>query len=99
MEKTIMDKEAIIEALVSIDPVYRHMMNEASDLEKRFDKMVAELSNDQRNLVWDFVMKCEYISQRKMYLACQYMDFTYIEQIVRLYFPMTILKEKPRQKK
>lgn len=75
MKKEIMNKEAIVEALANTDPVYQHMMNEASKLEKRFDKMVAKLSDDQRDIAWDFVMKCEDISQRKLYLACRYMEF------------------------
>jgi len=67
MEKLIMDKEAVVEALANIDPVYQQMQRMQSEMEQKFDKMAAQLSNDQRALVWNFVMICEDMSQRMLY--------------------------------
>jgi len=79
MEKLIMDKEAVVEALADVDPVYQHMMRKQSELEQKFDRMVAQLPDDQRALAWDFVMLCEDMNQRMLYLACKYMDFMNIQ--------------------
>lgn len=75
MEKIIIDKEAVVDALVNMDPVYQHMQFRQSELEKKFDKMVAQLSDEQKALAWEFVMACEDMNRRTLYLACKYMDF------------------------
>lgn len=75
MEKIIIDKETVVEALANMDPVYQHMQFRQSELEKKFDKMVAQLSDEQNALAWDFVMACEDMNRRMLYLVCKYMDF------------------------
>ena len=75
MSKVVTDKEAVIEALAAMDPVYQNMLRKQSEMEQRFDKMVKQLPDEHRELAWDFVMICEDMSQRMLYLSCAYMDF------------------------
>lgn len=64
------DKLAKIEELTEKDLQYRRMMQDYKALEKKFDKMVGQLPDDVRGVVWDYVMLCEDISVRKLQLAC-----------------------------
>ena len=75
MNKTAETKMEILDAIADMDPVYQQQMRQLAEKEKKFDKMVATLPDDQRALAWDFVMLCEDMSQRKQYLACKYMEY------------------------
>lgn len=65
----------IIDEISSKDAHYQEMLLRMCDLEKLFDHMVGDLSMDKRNLVWDFVMLCETMSDYKLQLACANMVF------------------------
>lgn len=54
MGKDTRDKDALIDAISKLDPVYQEKLKEFAELEKRFDKMAAQLSREQRDLAWDF---------------------------------------------
>ena len=64
-----------IEMLVNEDELYQRMLEEFGDLEREFDAVIGKLSIKRRGLVWDFVMACEEMSNRKLVIACRNMDF------------------------
>ena len=76
MEQEILYKSTLIDSLADRDSIYQHQMRQLAALEKRFDKVVGNLSDQDRALVWDYVMLCEDMSQRKIQLACKYMVFS-----------------------
>lgn len=75
MDKQITKKLERIDMLANRDEKYIRMLRRGRILEKRFDAMIEALPMEQRNLAWDFVMLCEEMSDRKLKLACLYMDF------------------------
>lgn len=64
------DKLARVEELTKKDLQYHRMMQEYKALEKEFDKTVGQLPDHVRDIVWDYVMLCEDMSERKLQLAC-----------------------------
>lgn len=68
-------KNAVIDALADRDIVYQNQMRQLVALEKQFDKLVGGLPDADRALIWDYVMLCEDMSQRKQQLACQHVVF------------------------
>lgn len=75
MDRTIRDKEELLQAIARSDPTYQKMLKEGAVLERKFDKMIGELDKEKSDLAWDFIMKNEDIGQYILYLACQYMEF------------------------
>ena len=67
-------KYEVIDALADKDPVYQDQLCQMAALEKQFDKVVGNLPDQDRGLIWDYVMLCEDMSQRKQQLACKYME-------------------------
>lgn len=72
MDKRVRDKEALVDALVELDPQYKLMMKTCIILEDSFDE---SLSEEQYGVAWDFVMHCEDMSHYVLQLACKYMEF------------------------
>ena len=65
--KDIMEK---IEELAKNDAVYQDMLQQNKLLEERFDHFAKGLDQENRAILWDFVMHCEDMSIRKLELAC-----------------------------
>lgn len=63
-----------IDLLAENDPLYQEMLLRCRLLEKQFDAIVQTLTTSQQNTVWDFVMLCEAMSERKLELACTYLS-------------------------
>lgn len=72
MDKRVRDKEALVDALVELDPQYKLMLETCIILENRFDESLLE---KQYGAAWDFVMHCEDMSHYVLQLACKYMEF------------------------
>lgn len=64
------DRLAQVEALAGVDGRYQQLLRENKLLEKRFDQTVRCLSDEQRAVIWDYVMNCEDMSRRLLELAC-----------------------------
>jgi len=75
MDKLELFKNAVIDALADRDIIYQNQMRQLILLEKRFDKLVGSLPDQDKALIWDYVMLCEDMSQRKQQLASKYMVF------------------------
>lgn len=75
MDRSVRDKEELLQAIARLDPIYQIKMRKGSALERKFDRITGKLDDKDRDLVWDFVMQNEDISQYVLYLACQYMEF------------------------
>ena len=75
MDNTELYKSAVIDALADRDIIYQNQMRKQVTLVKQFDKVVGKLPDQDRALIWDYVMLCEDMSQRKQQLACKYMVF------------------------
>lgn len=70
-----MEKMKRIEMLAYNDPEYLKMLEEIKVLEDKVDELEHELTDEQRNLIWDFWGVSSQMEIRKLELACQYMDF------------------------
>lgn len=70
-----MKKMMVIEALANGDPKYRKMLERMRILEGRIDELESELTEKQRNLIWDFWGLSTQMELRKLELACQHMEF------------------------
>lgn len=70
-----MEKMKRIEMLAYNDPKYLKMLEEIKVLEDKVDELEHELTDEQRNLIWDFWGVSSQMEIRKLELACQYMDF------------------------
>lgn len=75
MVRSVRDKEELLQAIARLDPIYQIKMRKGSALERKFDRIAGKLDENDRDMVWDFVMQNEDISQYVLYLACQYMEF------------------------
>ena len=75
MDEKIKRKMERVDVLSRTDPKYKRMLKKCAELEKRFDKFTAELSDAEKDLVWGFVMHCEDMSIRKLEIACDHMEF------------------------
>lgn len=70
-----MEKMKRIEMLAYNDPKYLKMLDKIKVLEDKVDELEHELTDEQRNLIWDFWGVSSQMEIRKLELACQYMDF------------------------
>lgn len=75
MNSATEEKMKRIDELAKEDEVYRYMLDECATLEEEFDMIVSKLSLKRRGQIWDFVMHCEDMSQRKLQIACRNMAF------------------------
>ena len=60
-----------VETLASMDERYQQLLRENKLLERRFDQTVRCLTDEQRAIIWDYVMNCEDMSRRILELACE----------------------------
>lgn len=64
-----------LQMLSNGDDAYYGMLQKIRELERQCDGAVAQLPQDQQDMVWDFVSLCERMSRRMLEIACEYMDF------------------------
>ncbi len=72
--KTTEDKLAFVDALAKLDSEYQTMLEQCRTLEKQVFAAQETLPSQANDLVWDFIMLCESMSQRKLWLACRCLD-------------------------
>ena len=56
------------------DPVYKNMGEEYTELEERFSQMVMKLSQEDRDLAWEFICHSEMMNRRMLEILCQEMQ-------------------------
>ena len=75
MRENIRQKMEQIDKLSLKDEKYAQMLAECVIKERAFDRFTSELTDEQQDLVWGFVMHCEDMSIRKLEIACEHMEF------------------------
>ena len=73
-------KEAIVDALADTDCIYQEQMRALKLQEKELNLLIRRIPDDQRALIWEYIMLCEDMSIRKLQLACKYMKFCGINE-------------------
>lgn len=75
MQEKIREKMERIGTLAHGDGEYMQLLERCCALEKAFDKIVEDLPNEQRELLWEFVMLSAEKGERKLEIACGHMEF------------------------
>ena len=65
----------IINLMAKTDGKYAEMMDRGVKLEAKYEIVLNELTTEQMNIICDFLMHCEAMSDRLLELACTYMRF------------------------
>lgn len=65
----------IIDLMAKTDHVYTEMLQRCVELEAKYESVLNTISTEQMDIVSDFLMHCEAMSERLLELACTYMRF------------------------
>ncbi len=65
--------ENYVDNLARVDPAYQEMLMECRVLEKQVLAYLETVPTEINDLMWDFIMLCEAMSQRKLRLACEHL--------------------------
>lgn len=57
------------------DPAYRMKLLHLRKLDREFDRVMQGLTNEDRDVVSDFISICEELSTRMLEVACENMEF------------------------
>ncbi len=68
---TLEEELDFVDTLTKLDPAYRQMLQMCRILEKQFLTVLKNLSAEDNDLVWDYVMLCDDMSQRKLKLTIE----------------------------
>ena len=61
--------------LASNDEKYKEMLKACVELEAVYNRVLGEVATEQMDILCDFLMHCEAMSDRMLELACTYMVF------------------------
>ena len=75
MKQSIQRKLDRIDKLAEEDELYQYLMGSLAIDEEELSDLERELSLEQRDVLWRFIMRSEEISLRKLVIACKNMDF------------------------
>ena len=75
MDDRVKQRMLAIDILAKENSEYRKMLRENAELERKFNAVLSELSTEQMDIICDFLMHCETMSDRLLELACTYMRF------------------------
>ena len=75
MEDLIKKKFWTIWDLTQKDEQYAQMMDKNAILERKYDKVLQGLSYEHQDIIQDFLMSCEAMSDRMLEVACTLMRF------------------------
>ena len=75
MKEQLRKKLDRIEKLAEEDDLYQHLMSDFKVYEDALLELEKDLSREQRDVLWGFIMRSEQISQRLLEIACKHMDF------------------------
>ena len=65
------EKLDILENKAKNDVQYQKMMKEYMVLEKQYDLLCKSLTDEQRDIAWQYVTVCEDMSRRMLEIACE----------------------------
>lgn len=72
MDTNMERKIEILKQLSKSDEKYRELYSKFLPLEKQFTKIVNRLTNDEQDVIWDFVFTSDELDQRLLEIACDY---------------------------
>ena len=75
MDEKIKRRILTIELLARNDVRYCSMLRENAELERKYNAVLSALTTEQMDIVSDFLMHCEAMSDRMLEIACTYMRF------------------------
>jgi hypothetical protein len=61
--------------MAKTDDVYADLMQRCVELEARYESVLNTIPTEQMDIICDFLMHCETMSDRLLELACTYMRF------------------------
>ena len=65
----------ILNYMAKTDAKYIDMLKRCVELEANYESVIQSLSTEQMDIICDFLMHCEAMSDRMLELACTYMRF------------------------
>ena len=75
MDKSVTQRMWRVELLAAEDPHNQSMLQENAELERKYNEVLSTVSTEQMDIICDFLMHCEAMSDRLQELACTYMRF------------------------
>lgn len=75
MEDKVLQRVLMVELLARSDMRYSSMLRENAELERKFNDVLSVLPTEHMDIICDFLMHCEAMSERMLELACTYMRF------------------------
>lgn len=65
----------ILYHMAKTDAKYTEMLNQCVEMEAKYESVLQILSTEQMDIICDYLMHCEAMSDRILELACTYMRF------------------------
>ena len=65
----------ILYQMAKTDAQYTEMLHRCAELEAKYESVLQILSTEQMDIICDYLMLCEAMSDRMLELACTYMRF------------------------
>ena len=65
----------ILYHMAKTDAQYTKMLYRCAELEAKYESVLQILSTEQKDIICDYLMLCEAMSDRMLELACTYMRF------------------------
>lgn len=75
MNDAVRRRMLTVELLARADSQYMSMLRENAELERKYNDVLSALSTEQMDIISDFLMHCEVMSDRMLELACTHMRF------------------------
>ena len=75
LKEIIAQRMRMVELLAEKDPRYQIMLCENAALERKYNAVLSAVTTEQMDILCDFLMHCEAMSDRMLELACTYMVF------------------------
>ena len=75
LDEMVLQRKRMVELLAAKDERYRLMLCENAVLERKYNAVLSAVTTEQMDILCDFLMHCEAMSDRMLELACTYMVF------------------------
>jgi len=68
-------RREIIHLMAKTDGKYAEMLQQCVKLEEKYNCVLSEITTEKMDVICDFLMHCEAMSDRVLEIACTYMRF------------------------
>ena len=75
LPEAIQIRRDILHYMAKTDPTYTDMLKQCTELEAKYEAVLQTISTEQMDIISDFLMHCEVMSDRMLELACTHMRF------------------------